>query len=438
MRRRPPELPCSEEDESAWEAVEAWARSGVMALCGRGGGPPLLPPALSLPARLSGIVEEIERLGSSRVRSGDRAVRLSWEAALAGRAQLLGLRRRGRVSPNGTCRLLTTPDGDVALNLPRPDDIELVPALTETSRAIHDPWEAVTETASRMPAGEFVSRARLLGLAAAVPGERVAEHPYRSTRLAEPRPLATDRSWAVVDLSSLWAGPLAARVLAESGARVIKVEDPARLDGARQNPAFYSWVHPAIEVSARIDFTSSDGRQELSKMLDSADVVIEASRPRALEQIGLSPEQRGIPPGQIWLSITAHGRTGAARDWTGFGDDAAVAGGLICRDLDGTATFCGDAIADPTTGLLAGLAVLRSLREGGGQLIEMSLSDVASWVSGLWGGPPDSDAERVELVERVEQVEQVEGSESGWLVRNGHRSVPVAESPPHLALVRTA
>ena len=396
-----------------------------MALCGRSDGPPLLPPTLSLPARLSGIVEEIERLSTSR----NRAVRFSWEAALAGRAALLGIHRRGRMSPNGTCRLLKAPDGDVALNLPRPDDIELVPALTETSSASHDPWEAVAEMASRTPAGEFVSRARLLGLAAAVPSERGAKHPYRSTRLAEPRPLPTDRPWAVVDLSSLWAGPFAARVLAESGARVIKVEDPQRLDGARQNPAFYSWVHPAVEVSARIDIRSSDGRVELSKLLDSAEVVIEASRPRALEQIGLSPEQRGIPPGQIWLSITAHGRTGAGRDWTGFGDDAAVAGGLICRDLDGTTTFCGDAIADPITGLVAGLAVLRSLREGGGQLIETSLSGVAAWVTNQLGGLPGSE---------VARAERAAPAEAKWLVRSGHRSVPVAESPPQLPLVLTA
>ncbi len=413
-----------DEEKAAWEAVETWARSGVMALCGRSHGPPLLPPTTSLPARLFGIVGEIERLSGTR----GRAVRLSWQAALAGRAALLGLHRRGRLSPNGTCRLLKAADADVALNLPRTEDIELVPALTETSVTCRDPWEAVAEMASRTLAGEFTSRARLLGLAAAVPGECNVSHPYRSSRRAEPRPLGSDQTWTVVDLSSLWAGPLAARVLAESGARVIKVEDPARLDGARQNPAFYSWVHPPSETNATIDFRSSDGRDELAKLLESADVVIEASRPRALEQIGLSPEQRGMPPGQVWLSITAHGRKGAAREWTGFGDDAAVAGGLICRDLDGTTTFCGDAIADPITGLVGGLAVLRSLQQGGGQVIDISLSSVAAWVtkpSGRMGRP---DTERAERVER---------SGGRWVVRSGDRSVPVAKSPPHLPLVLT-
>ena len=393
----------------------------MMGLCGRPDGPPLLPP-LSIPARLSRVVDEIERLSRAR----GPAARFSWEAALAARASLLGLRRGGRSSPNGTCRLLKAADGDAALNLPRRDDLELVPALTESARASGEPWNCVADMASRTPAAEFVSRARFLGLAASVPGERIAEHPYSSTRLVDPRPRQAGEPWTVVDLSSLWAGPLAARVLAESGARVIKVEDPSRLDGARQQPSFYRWLHPASEVSARIDFGSSDGRVELSKLLASADVVIEASRPRALEQLGLSPEHGGMPPGQVWLSITAHGRTGPPRDWTGFGDDTAVAGGLTCRDLDGSTTFCGDAMADPVTGLIAGLAVLRSLRNGGGELIDVPLSGVGAWVARGSGFPVAT------------LVEKADGSGAGWVVRTGDRSAPVAESPPHFALARTA
>ena len=56
-----------------------------------------------------------------------------------------------------------------------------------------------------------------------------------------------------------------------------------------------------------------------------------------------------------------------------FGDDAAVSGGLVCGG-DDAPVFCGDAIADPLTGLHAALAVAQSLRSGGGELIEMSLS----------------------------------------------------------------
>ena len=114
------------------------------------------------------MAEEITRLTTERA----HPVRVAWEAALAGRAALLGLSRQGRVSPNGSCRLLRAADGDVALNLPRPDDISLVPAMTGDPGSENRPWEASAAFAMSVPAAEFVGRARLLGLAASAGGER--------------------------------------------------------------------------------------------------------------------------------------------------------------------------------------------------------------------------------------------------------------------------
>lgn len=404
----------SADEEAAWDATRSWARSGLMALCGHPDGPPLLPP-LTIPSKLSGIVSEIELRTASR----GRPVRLSWEAALAGRAALLGLTRRGSWSPNRTCRVLEAADGEVVLNLSRPDDVEMVPALTGTEET-DDYWNPVAAAASRSPAEEFVGLARLLGLAAAVPAERDPAAPYQLAVRASPKVGQADHPWTVVDLSSLWAGPLAARVLAEAGARVVKVEDPSRLDGARRSPEFFSWLHPSSERIERLEFKSSSGRRRLAELVDSADVVIEASRPRALEQIGLSPDQRSGPDGQVWLSITAHGRTGEARNWAGFGDDAAIAGGLACRDGDDRTVFCGDAIADPITGLVGALAVLKCLYEGGGQLIDISLSGTAAFVAAgdLNGFDP--------IVKRTER---------GWALFLGDHSEPIREEPNSLRLV---
>jgi hypothetical protein len=73
-----------------------------------------------------------------------------------------------------------------------------------------------------------------------------------------------------------------------------------------------------------------------------------------------------------------------------FGDDAAVAGGLVGTavgaGLDGP-VFCGDAIADPLTGLEAALAVAESLARGGGELIHVSLAAVAATYAALPTGP---------------------------------------------------
>ena len=414
----------SHEAGGDWVAARAWARSGVMSLCGHPSGPPLLPP-LAAPARLDSVVDEI------RVLTGQcgHQVTVRWESALAGRARILGLTRRGRTSSNGSCRILAAPDGDVTLNLPRSDDLSLVPALTSDAGAARDPWATLVRFAASTAAAEFVTRARMLGLAASVAGERAPEavpQPDRAAYRTVPR---GDRAApkpasevTVVDLSSLWAGPVTARVLSEAGATVVKVEDPARPDGSRRLPHLYSWIHPGGETVEPVDLTAREGRRRLASLLDSADVVIESSRPRALEQIGLAPEQRPGPPGQVWVSITGHGRSGQAREWTGFGDDAAIAGGMLCTDAAGSVTFCGDAIADPITGLVGALAVLRGLAAGEGQIVDVSLSGVSAWASAPAG--PASHAPSPLLT--------VEADGDGWLLRCGKLTETVAAVAPSL------
>jgi hypothetical protein len=81
------------------------------------------------------------------------------------------------------------------------------------------------------------------------------------------------------------------------------------------------------------------------------------------------------------VSITGHGREEPARDWVAFGDDAAVAGGLVVEDADGP-VFCADAVADPITGLVAAGAALQALHEGGRWLLDIALSAVAACVAG--------------------------------------------------------
>jgi crotonobetainyl-CoA:carnitine CoA-transferase CaiB-like acyl-CoA transferase len=119
--------------------------------------------------------------------------------------------------------------------------------------------------------------------------------------------------------------------------------------------------------------------------VSQADVVIEASRPRALEQLGCSPESVDGRPGRVWLSVTGYGRPEPEREWVAFGDDAAVAGGLVAWDDHGEPVFCADAVADPVSGLFGALAVLESLRAGGGQLIDLAMSGCAAQ---LVAGPP--------------------------------------------------
>ena len=292
---------------------------------------------------------------------------------LAGRAALLGLTRRGRISAGGASRLIAARDGWFALTLSRPDDVEAVPALVESAEHQADGWPVVMSWAAGRDADDVVERARLLGLPAAVLGEAAAAGPVvrRSGASAAPR---VTSGLLVVDLSSMWAGPLCGQLLRRAGATVVKVETSARPDGTRAGSAdFFDWVNGGkLSYAANFDDISP-----LRALLEAADVVIESSRPYALRRRGLGPDEVTARDGRVWVRITGHGVDGERANWTAFGDDAAVAGGLVGRSSEGP-VFCGDAIADPLTGIESALAVVESLARGGGEVVDVAMAKVAA------------------------------------------------------------
>ena len=291
---------------------------------------------------------------------------------LTERAEIWSYARNGRVSCGGATRLLRTADGWVAASLTRADDEALVPAWIGCGFA----WPAIERVVATRAATDVVDRGRLLGLPVARLGERAATSPWCATALGDAEPL--DRQPVVVDLSSLWAGPLCTRLLHERGARVLKVESTSRPDGARRGPAaFFELMHRGKEFVS-IDFTAAN----LLPLLLEADVVVEGSRPRALEQLGADAREVVERGPRVWLSITGHGRTEPQRDWVGFGDDTAVAGGLVADGGDGTPCFLGDAVADPLTGIAGAVAVLDALDRGGRWMLDCNLSGVAAYVAG--------------------------------------------------------
>ena len=177
-----------------------------------------------------------------------------------------------------------------------------------------------------------------------------------------------------MDFSALWAGPLCAHLLGLAGARVVKVETPHRLDGARRgNPGFYRLLH-AGHQAVLLDPGTSEGRRAMSTLVDSADIVIEASRPRALARFGLDA-QAAVRRGAIWISITANGRDCPR---IGFGDDVAAGAGLVARDARREPVFCGDALADPLTGLVAAELALSAPENGRGRLFDVAMSQVVA------------------------------------------------------------
>jgi CoA transferase family III len=348
------------------DTVSDWAGSGLAYLTGPADGEPDFCRA--------GVLAEARRVAADIAQLF--GVDVDAATILAGRAAILGLIRRGRVSAGGATRLLATADGWCAVALPRADDVTTLPALLEADTVPDDPWRALSDWAATRSTDAVLARGQLLDIPVAALGEVRAEPPTvrRCWSRVGPRPV---NDLLVADLSSLWAGPLCGQLLARAGAVVVKVESPSRPDGTRSgDAAFFDWMNFG-KLSYAIDF-DEDG-DALRQLLSTADIVIEGSRPAALRRRQLSADDLPERAGRIWLRIRGYrGQPHRAA----FGDDAAVAGGLVGDGAHGP-VFCGDAIADPLSGLEAARAVGQSLRRGGGEVIDVAMVQVAARYAGL-------------------------------------------------------
>ena len=381
-----------------------WAASGAMALTGRAAGPAL--HAVGAPASaLRGALQVLRRL-APRGRWDGLDVRLLGE-----RAAIAGLERQGPASVGGAFRLLPCADGWVGANLPRPEDVELLPALTFGQLVpSSDPWPALGQWLAGQDAAEVATRARLLGLPLVqvpVPGTPPDAQLQARWGTGEP---SWVRSWSggtrqgerttpdgrplVLCLASLWAGPLAAELLARAGARVVTVESLRRPDGARRGSvAFHDLLHAGQEMVA-LDLPDPTDRMVLRRLIDAADLVVDGSRPRAMRRLGIDVDEV-VAAGTSWLSITGYGRTGPWAEQPAFGDDAAAAAGLVAWDAAGPVP-AGDAIADPLTGVHAAVAGLASLHDPRAWLIELAMREVAIVAARL---PGDHRPEEVTPIE---------------------------------------
>lgn len=366
-------------ERSAMDAqARDWGASGLAYLTG----PPDGPPDFSR----AGVLAHARSIAAQF--SAGTGVEVDAATLLAGRAALLGLTRAGQVSAGGATRLLRAGGGWCAITLSRPDDVDAVPAVVEADAALDDPWRALESWAADRSPVEVVERARLLDLPAAILGEAVPAGPLvrRVGRLTAPRIPA---GLLVVDMSSMWAGPSCAMLLGQAGATVVKVESRGRPDGTRSGShAFFDWMNGG-KLCYAADFTDTTRLREL---LEVADIVIEASRPAGLARRRMGPDDIAARDGRVWLSITGYGTDGADANRVAFGDDAAVAGGLVAGSARDP-VFCADAVGDPLTGLDAAVAVVDSLRRGGGEVIQLAMAAVSARyaalprLAGEWSAP---------------------------------------------------
>ncbi|MDE0216847.1 MAG: CoA transferase [bacterium] len=343
-----------------------WAESGLMGLSGPEQGAPALASGRWV-ERLDGVANDISELCGQRLRA-DAAGFLGERAALVGRG------RRGAVSVGGACRMVAVADGVLAVSLARTADAEAVPAWLEIGHlAENGLWAEVAAGVRDKPVADLLERAEWLGLAV---GQAVRPlPPAEPCSATDTGPAGPDRK-LVLDVSSLWAGPLCASLLGGFGFEVLKVEAPGRPDGARYgSPAFYERLNQGKRGTI-IDLGSEDGRRRFLELCGESAVVVDGLRPRVWANWGIDRLEVAQSCGLVWVSITGHGDGRA-----GLGDDAAVSGGLWLSDPDGGLPwFVADAAADPIAGLVACRAAAEAIAAGRAGLVDVAMVQAVSWV----------------------------------------------------------
>ncbi|PEQ11845.1 CoA transferase [Novosphingobium sp. PC22D] len=294
-----------------------------------------------------------------------------------------GYRVPGHVSAGiGGSRLMPTRDGGwFALTLIRKEDRELLPALFADAGLATDDDAAIAAAVLRNDCAGLVARGRSLGLPVASADEIPASAPVEVLARGPRRDRPADHVPLVVDLSAIWAGPLAGHLLWLAGADVVKVESPSRPDLIRRDdPATFDIINQG-KASALVDLDCEAEREALVALIRRADFVIESSRPRALRHFGIDADALVRETlGLVWLTVTGHGARGEPAHWTGIGNDCGVAGGLsrALADAAGEIGYVGDAIADPLTGITAALEGWRAHARGEACRIGFAMSAIVA------------------------------------------------------------
>ena len=193
----------------------------------------------------------------------------------------------------------------------------------------------------------------------------------------------------VIDFSRVLSGPYCTMLLADMGARVIKIEQPGVGDDTRAwgppflagESAYFLSVNRNKE-SITLDLKHPSSRAILHGLLDRADVVVENFRPGTMARLGLGYEQVSSRwPGIIYCSISGFGQSGPRKDEAGYDAVVQAEGGLmsITGAADGTPYRLGVAISDIVTGMFATqgilLALLARSRTKVGQQVDVGLLD---------------------------------------------------------------
>lgn len=190
----------------------------------------------------------------------------------------------------------------------------------------------------------------------------------------------------VVDIATLFAGPLIATLMGDLGAEVIKVEhprgDPVRDHGASKDGIGLWWkMLSRNKKTITLNLGRAEGAELLLRLIEDADVLIENFRPGTLERWGLGPDRlHEVNPDLVIARVTGFGQTGPYSNRPGFGTLAESMSGFaaITGEPDGPPTLPPFGLADGISAFAGAVAVMAALyhrdtRDGAGQVIDLAI-----------------------------------------------------------------
>ncbi|MFK4102375.1 CaiB/BaiF CoA transferase family protein [Streptomyces sp. NPDC019531] len=206
----------------------------------------------------------------------------------------------------------------------------------------------------------------------------------RTAEEFRPRPPLT--GLRVLDLATLFAGPLAATMLGDFGAEVVKIEHPAKPDPSRGHGPSKDGIGLWWKLLGRnkrtitLDLSKPAGRTTFLRLAETADVVIENFRPGTLEKWDLGwPELQAVNPRLVLTRVTGFGQFGPYSRRPGFGTLAEAMSGFaaITGEPDAAPVLPPFGLADSIAGLATAYAVMTALaardRTGEGQVVDMAI-----------------------------------------------------------------
>jgi len=192
----------------------------------------------------------------------------------------------------------------------------------------------------------------------------------------------------IIDFTRLLPGPLATHLLAQMGATVIKIESPKRMDYARVSGVqvdgasilFHQLNHN--KVMKMIDYSTEEGKSELSDLIKNADALIEQFRPGAMDAWGFGYEDlKKINSGLVYVSLTGYGQEGKYSQEAGHDFNYLAYAGImsLLKDENGKPTVPDTQFADIGGAYMAVMAMqaalLKKAKIGEGSHVDVALAD---------------------------------------------------------------